>query len=64
MPGRKERGQLELFITGSLRDLIPDEHVLVRIDRFLILGGFAPRCRASVVRTMLAPVSIPRLLCA
>ena len=38
MLGRKERGQLELFITGSLRDLIPDDHVLVRIDRVLDLS--------------------------
>jgi transposase len=38
MPGRKERGQLELFITGSLRDLIPDGHVPVRIDRVPDLG--------------------------
>ena len=38
MLGRKERGQLELFITGSLRDLVPDDHVLVRIDRLLDLS--------------------------
>jgi hypothetical protein len=38
MLGRKERDQLELFITGSLRQLIPDEHVLVRIDRVLDLS--------------------------
>lgn len=38
MLGRKERGQLELFITGSLRDLIPDDHVLVKIDHVLDLG--------------------------
>src|SRR5262249_2202434 len=31
MLGRKERRQLELFISGSLRQLIPDDHVLVRI---------------------------------
>ncbi len=35
MLGRKERDQLELFITGSLRQLIPDEHVLVRVERVL-----------------------------
>src|SRR6185312_11903366 len=35
MLGRKERDQLELFITGSLRQLIPEEHVLVRVDRVL-----------------------------
>ncbi|SHE44741.1 hypothetical protein SAMN02746095_00475 [Acidocella aminolytica 101 = DSM 11237] len=28
---RKERDQLELFISGSLRQLIPDDHVLARI---------------------------------
>jgi hypothetical protein len=39
MLGRKERDQLELFITGSLRQLIPDEHVLVRIERVLDFRG-------------------------
>lgn len=37
MLGRKERGQLELFITGSLRGLIPDDHVLARVDQVLDL---------------------------
>ena len=37
MLGRKERGQLELFIAGSLRGLIPDDQVLVRIDQGLDL---------------------------
>jgi Transposase domain (DUF772) len=35
MLGRKERSQLELFISGLLRQLIPDDHVLVRVDRVL-----------------------------
>ncbi|WP_420337067.1 transposase [Roseibium sp.] len=34
----KERGQLELFITGSLRQLIPDDYVLARVDRVLDLS--------------------------
>jgi transposase len=38
MLGRKERGQLEVFITGSLRQLIPDDHALVRVDRVLDLS--------------------------
>src|SRR3954452_16078807 len=38
MLGRKERDQLELFITGSLRQLVPDDHVLVRVDRSLDLS--------------------------
>src|SRR6476620_11782260 len=38
MLGCKERDQLELFITGSLRQLIPNDHVLVRVDRVLDLS--------------------------
>lgn len=38
MLGRKERDQLELFITGSLKQLVPDEHVLARVDRGLDLS--------------------------
>ncbi len=30
MLGRRERRQPELFVAGSLRELLPDEHVLVR----------------------------------
>ena len=38
MLGRKERDQLELFITGSLRQLVPDDHLLARVDRVLDLS--------------------------
>jgi hypothetical protein len=38
MLGCKERDQLELFITGSLRQLVPDDHILVRVDRNLDLA--------------------------
>jgi transposase len=38
MLGHKQRDQLQLFITGSLRQLIPDEHVLARVDRVLDLS--------------------------
>jgi hypothetical protein len=37
MLGCKERDQLELFISGSLRQLVPDDHVLARVDRVLDL---------------------------
>lgn len=33
MLGRKERGRLEFFVCGPLRDLVPDDHVLARVDR-------------------------------
>ena len=38
MLGSKERGQLELFVSGSLRQLIPDDHLLTRVDRVLDLS--------------------------
>lgn len=38
MLGRKERDQLELYMCGSLRDLVPDYHVLVKVDRVLDLS--------------------------
>jgi IS5 family transposase len=38
MLGSKERGQLELFVTGSLRQLIPDDHILARVDGVLDLS--------------------------
>jgi transposase len=43
--GRKERDQLELFISGSLRQLIPDDHILCRVDRVLDLSWL----RAAVI---------------
>ena len=38
MLSRRDRNQEELFVAGSLRDLIPDDHVLVRVDRVLDLS--------------------------
>lgn len=38
MLGRKERWQPKLFVAGSLRDLLPNDHVLVRVDRVLDLS--------------------------
>lgn len=38
MLGSKPRGQLELIMAGSLRELVPDDHVLARVDRVLELG--------------------------
>lgn len=38
MLGRKERDQLELYMCGSLRQLLPDDHLLVRVDQVLDLS--------------------------
>ena len=36
--GHKDRGQLELSIAGSLQQLVPEDHVLARVDRVFDLG--------------------------
>jgi len=33
MIGKRDRWQEDLFVIGTLRDLIPEDHVLRRIDR-------------------------------
>ena len=38
MPGQRNRDQLELFVAGSLEQLIPEDHILRRVDRVLDLG--------------------------
>lgn len=58
MLGRKERDQLELFMTGSLRQLVPDDHILARVDRVLDLSWL----RDEVARTSAAPTMAARAL--
>ena len=38
MLGRRNRAQMELFITGSLERLIPEDHILARVNRVLDLS--------------------------
>lgn len=38
MIGSRTRDQLEFFVCGSLRDLVPDDHILARVDPVLDLG--------------------------
>jgi len=68
MLGHKERGQLELFVTGSLRQLIPDDHILARVDRVLNLSwlpaAVADLYCANNGRPGIAPESALRLMLA
>lgn len=68
MLGRKERRQPELFVAGSLRDLLPDDHVLVRVDRVLDLGWLhgevADLYDASTGRPSIDPEVAVRLMLA
>jgi transposase len=45
MLGSKARGQCELVMAGSLRDLVPDDHVLARVDRVLDLSWLRAEVR-------------------
>ena len=45
MLGRKERWQEDLFVAGPLSDLIPDDHVLRRVDRVLDLSWLRAEVR-------------------
>jgi transposase len=38
MLGRRERRRPELSVAGSPRGLVPDDHILARVDRVLDLG--------------------------
>ena len=60
MLGRKERDQLELFITGSLRQLIPDDHVLARVDRVLDLSWLRQKSLIAIAIVMAGRESIPK----
>lgn len=46
MLGYKPRGQSELLIAGSLRDFIPDDHVLARVDKVLDLAWLRTEVQA------------------
>ena len=47
MLGNRPRGQSELLMAGSLRDFVPDDHVLARVDRVLDLGWLRAEVRDS-----------------
>lgn len=45
MLGRQERGQDELFVAGSMRDLIPEDYILKRVDKVLDLSWLRDEVR-------------------
>ena len=63
MLGQKDRCQPELFVAGSLRALLPDDHILVRVDRVLDLSWLRPEV-SDCYSSDKGPGSIPRLRCA
>jgi transposase len=65
---RRGRGQLEFFVCGSLRDLVPVDHVLARIDRVLAIcwlhDALAEVCAPGVGRPAIDPEAAVRLMLA
>jgi hypothetical protein len=65
MLGRRERRRPELSVAGSLRGLVPDDHILARVDRVLDLGW--PRSEVEPLSCAAAgrpgPASTPRSRC-
>ena len=62
-PGHAERRpppQLELFVAGSLEQLVPDDHVLARVDRVLDPAGYTTRSPAAIAPAAGGPGSTPR----
>jgi hypothetical protein len=58
MLGRKERSQL--FITGSLRQLVPNDHVLVRVDRVLDVRSSPIACpKDASIKLLSSAIIIP-----
>jgi transposase len=68
MLGRRERRQLEFFVCGSLRDLVPDDHVLARVDRVLdlswLVGEVGELYAPDVGRPGIEPEAAVRLMLA
>ncbi len=66
MLGSKPRDQSELLFAGSLRDFVPDEHVLARVDIACsdLSAGCVARCGSATPPTAPGgPASIPRSQC-
>jgi hypothetical protein len=55
MLGRQERWQEDLFVAAPLRELIPDDHILKRIDRILDLSWLRKEVEACYDTTVGRP---------
>jgi len=68
MIGRQERWQEDLFVAGALRELVPDDHILKRVDKVLDLSWLREEVRDSYCeengRPSIDPESAVRLMLA
>lgn len=68
MIGRQDRWQEDLFVAGPLRDLIPEDHILKRVDKILDLSWLIEEVRdtycVDLGRRSIDPESALRLMLA
>ena len=68
MIGRQDRWQEDLFVAGPLRDLVPDDHILKRVQQVLDLSWLREEVRDSYCedngRPSIDPESAVRLMLA
>lgn len=68
MIGRQDRWQEDLFVAGALRDLIPEDHILKRVDKVLDLSWLREEVRGCYCqdngRPGIAPEAALRLMLA
>ncbi len=48
---RKPPAQLELFVAGPLEQLVPDDHILARVDRVPDPAGCTTRSPTAIAPT-------------
>jgi hypothetical protein len=63
MLGGRNRGQLEFIVRGPLRDLVPDDHILARVDGGSTFGGCAARWTISMQTGSADRASTPKQRC-
>jgi len=68
MLGKRERGQEELFVACSLRDLVPDDYILKRVDKLVDFSWLRDEVRdlydESTGRPSIDPEAAVRLMLA
>jgi hypothetical protein len=61
MIGTQDRWQDDLFVIGTLRDLIPEDHLLRRVDEHLDPSCFDVMWRTATAKTMVDRASTRKL---
>ena len=61
MLGNQERWQEDIFVACSLRDIVPYDHILKRVDKVLDLSWLRDEVKDCYCAIMAVPALIPKL---